>query len=297
MDGVINVLKPSGMTSSDVVVRLRRILRTRKVGHTGTLDPEVTGVLPICVGKATRIAEYLTDQGKSYRAEITFGISTDTQDSSGQPLQVEKVALNSEDFCRVIPQFLGKVLQIPPMYSAVRHQGKHLYELARQGMEVERKAREIRIDRLELLEWKFDEFPKAIFEVDCSKGTYVRTLCHDIGLALGCGAHMSGLVRIRSGPFKLAEGHPLTELEEKSLRDDFSFLIPLHQVLDLPRVRLNAQRAQAFRNGLSTSLNQVEETMNCDEGTAVQVFSEENFLGIGIWREQSLCPHKVLSDD
>lgn len=295
MDGVINVLKPSGMTSSDVVVRLRRILKTRKVGHTGTLDPEVTGVLPICVGKATRIAEYLTDQGKSYRAEITLGISTDTQDASGQALQVEKVDLQSEDLSRVIPQFLGKVQQIPPMYSAVRHQGKHLYELARQGVEVERKSREIRIDRLELIEWLPEEFPKAIIEVDCSKGTYVRTLCHDLGLALGCGAHMSGLVRLRSGPFKLAESYPLAEIEEKCLQEDYSFLVPFYKVLDLPRVSLNAQRAQAFRNGLSTSASQIEDAMNYDEGTAVQVFSGEDLLGIGMWREQALCPHKVLT--
>lgn len=294
MDGVINVLKPSGMTSSDVVVRLRRILKTKKIGHTGTLDPEVTGVLPICVGKATRVAEYLTDQGKSYRAEITFGISTDTQDSSGQPLQIRKVELDSEDFTRVIPQFLGKVQQVPPMYSAVRHQGKHLYELARQGVEVERDAREIRIDRLELLEWHSNEFPKALFEVDCSKGTYVRTLCHDIGLALGCGAHMSGLVRTRSGPFKHADSYPLSVIEEKTLLEDFSFLIPLNQVLDLPRVWLNSGRAQAFCYGLSTSANQVEKTANYEEGEPVQVFSENNFLGIGLWRGQSLCPHKVL---
>ncbi len=294
MDGVINVLKPSGMTSSDVVVRLRRILKTKKIGHTGTLDPEVTGVLPICVGKATRIAEYLTDQGKSYRAEITFGIATDTQDSSGQALQIKKVALNPEDFTRIMPQFLGTIQQVPPMYSAVRHQGKHLYELARQGVVVERDAREIRIDRLELLEWHSNEFPKAIFEVDCSKGTYVRTLCHDIGLALGCGAHMSGLVRTRSGPFELTDSRPLSEIEEKTLLEDYSFLIPVFQVLDLPRVRLNSGRAQAFCKGLSTSANQVEETANYEEGESVQVFSEDNFLGIGIWREQSLCPHKVL---
>lgn len=294
MDGVINVFKAAGMTSSDVVVRLRRILKTRRVGHTGTLDPEVSGVLPICVGKATRIAEYLTEQGKSYRAEMTLGISTDTQDASGQPLQVEKVTLHSEDLSRVIPQFLGKVQQIPPMYSAVRHQGKHLYELARQGVEVERKSREIRIDRLELLEWHPDEFPKAIFEVDCSKGTYVRTICHDIGLALDCGAHMSGLVRLRSGPFKLTESLPLEEIEEKMQKEDYSFLIPLDQVMDLPRVSLNAQRALAFRNGLSTSASQVDAVLNCEEGTAVQVFSGEDLLGIGIWREQALCPHKVF---
>jgi tRNA pseudouridine55 synthase len=294
LDGVINVLKPVGMTSSDVVVRLRRILKTKKIGHTGTLDPEVTGVLPICVGRATRLAEYLTDQGKSYRAEITFGITTDTQDASGKPLEIKKAVLYPEDFKRVIPQFLGRVFQIPPMYSAVRHQGKHLYELARQGVEVERKAREIWIERLELVEWDSGEFPKAIFEVDCSKGTYVRTICHDIGLAIGCGAHMSGLIRQRSGPFRLQDSIPLSLIEEKVQQNEYSFLIPMEEVLELPRVRLNPQRARAFRNGLPTSFGQVEEAEDLDDGTHVQVFSEQNFLGIGQWKEQALYPHKVF---
>jgi tRNA pseudouridine55 synthase len=294
LDGVINVFKPSGLTSSDVVVRLRRILQTRRVGHTGTLDPEVTGVLPICVGRATRLAEYLTEQGKSYRAEITFGIVTDTQDFTGTHLQVQKAEIAAEDFQRVVPQFLGTVQQVPPMYSAVRHQGKHLYELARQGIEVERKSREITIARLELLEWLPGEFPRAVFEVDCSKGTYVRTLCHDIGSALGCGANMSALLRIRSGPFELSGSSTLQEIEEKATHDDNSFLIPIEQVLDLPRVHLNSQRAKAFCNGLSTSGWQIEQADAFKDGAAVQVFNEENFLGIGLWKDQSLCPHKVL---
>lgn len=295
MDGVINVFKPSGMTSSDVVVRLRRILNTKKVGHTGTLDPEVTGVLPICVGKATRLAEYLTDQGKAYRAEITFGITTDTQDSSGNALQVEKADnLQLEDIQHVIPGFLGKIQQIPPMYSAVRHQGKHLYELAREGKEVERTAREIEVKRLELLDWTSGDFPKAHFEIECSKGTYVRTICHDLGQALNCGAHMSGLVRDRSGPFKLEGSITLLELEAKVQEGDFSFLIPMNKVLNLPRVYLGTSRAGAFRNGLSTSANQVLRAEQIEEGLEVQVFDGEMFIGIGVWKEQSLHPHKVF---
>jgi tRNA pseudouridine55 synthase len=295
LDGVINIFKPSGMTSSDVVVRLRKILKTKKVGHTGTLDPEVTGVLPICIGKATRLAEYLTNQGKAYRAEITFGISTDTQDATGKPLQIEKVNLTAQNFSQVIPQFLGRIQQIPPMYSAVRHQGKHLYELARQGLEVERQAREIKIKHIELLEWHSYEFPKAVFDVDCSKGTYIRTLCHDIGLALGCGAHMSGLVRQRSGPFKLIDSVSLEVIQTKVEQEDFSFLIPLNRVLDLPRVTISQERVQAFRNGLSTSEGQVETAKNTiKEGTEVQVFNEDTFLGIGVWKEQALYPHKVF---
>lgn len=294
MDGVINVLKPVGITSSDVVVRLRKILNTRKIGHTGTLDPDVTGVLPICVGKATRLAEYLTNQGKSYRCEMTLGITTDTQDASGEILSQKAVNLCAEDFQVIIPKFLGPIQQIPPMFSAVKHQGKRLYELARQGLEVERKSREIRIENIKLMEWISGEFPKAIFEVDCSKGTYVRTLCHDMGSALGCGAHMSDLVRLRSGPFRIHESISLEKIQECINRDDYSFLIPFTKALDLPRVCLPPHRASAFRNGLSTSKSQVEGTSNSEEGIEVQVFSEGSFLGIGIWREQALCPYKVF---
>lgn len=294
MDGVINVLKPAGLTSSDVVVRLRRILKTRKIGHTGTLDPEVTGVLPICVGKATRLAEYLTNQGKAYRCEITFGIQTDTQDATGEILTKNLTSISAEDFQQIFPKFMGRIQQIPPMFSAVKHEGKRLYELARQGINVERKSREIQISSLRFIEWISGEYPKAIFEVDCSKGTYVRTLCHDMGEALGCGAHMSKLVRLRSGPFLIQESITLDKIEESMNRADYSFLIPLTKVLDMPRVKLSSHRGLAFRNGLSTYISQVEEAENSDEGREVQVFSEGEFLGIGIWREQTLCPYKVF---
>lgn len=294
MDGVINVLKPVGMTSSDVVVGLKKILKTKKVGHTGTLDPDVTGVLPICVGKGTRLAEYLTRQGKSYKAEITFGIVTTTQDGSGEVLQENYPEVKEEDFIKIIPRFLGTIQQIPPMYSAVRHQGKHLYELARQGIEVERASREVQIHRLELLRWIPDTFPKGIFEVDCSKGTYIRTLCHDIGGALGCGAHMSDLIRLSSGPFKIEDSIPLNSVKEKVDKGDFDFLIPLDQTLDLLKVNLPPVRGEAFRKGLATARSQIEGVENIDESEAVQVFSEGKFLGIGIWRNQSLCPHKVF---
>ncbi len=294
MDGVINVLKPVGMTSSDVVVSLKKILKTKKVGHTGTLDPDVSGVLPICVGKGTRLAEYLTRQGKAYRAEITFGIVTTTQDRSGEVLQKSYPVVSQEDFSKVIPQFLGTIRQIPPMYSAVRHQGKHLYELARQGIEVERTSREVQIHRLELLQWISDTFPKGIFEVECSKGTYIRTLCHDIGEALGCGAHMSDLIRLSSGPFKIEDSTPLDTIKERVDKGDFAFLIPLDQTLDLVKVTLSPSRGEAFRKGLATARSQIEGVENIDESEEVQVFSEGKFLGIGIWRNQALCPHKVF---
>jgi len=282
------------MTSSDVVVRLRKILKTKKIGHTGTLDPEVTGVLPICIGKATRLAEYLTEQGKTYRCEITFGITTTTQDAYGEILKQESPHITEEDFIGILPGFLGAIQQIPPMFSAVKHQGKRLYELARQGIEVERKPREIYITSIKLMEWVQEDYPKAVLEIDCSKGTYVRTLCHDMGERLGCGAHMSKLIRLRSGPFRLEDSVSLASIEESVAKQDYSFLIPLPQVLDLPRVNLSPQRAKAFRNGLATYISQIKEAETIEECREVQVLSEGEFLGIGIWREQTLCPHKVF---
>ncbi|AHF07514.1 tRNA pseudouridine(55) synthase TruB [Desulfitobacterium metallireducens] len=293
MDGVINVHKPVGMTSSDVVVWVRKHLNTRKVGHTGTLDPEVNGVLPICVGRATRLAEYLTDQGKSYRAEITFGIVTDTQDAQGEILHSIPPEVNGDDFLKILPQFLGSIQQIPPMYSAVRHQGKHLYDLARQGIEVVRASRTINIRRLEFISWQESDYPKAVFEVDCSKGTYIRTLCQDIGDAMGCGAHMSKLVRLRSGPFRVEESWTLEQLSESIEQGRDDFLIPFNRVLDLPRIVLTPERAEAFRHGLSTSQRGLSGSTLPESGQ-VQVFMENEFIGIGKCNDQSLYPYKVF---
>ena len=153
MEGIVNVLKPPGMTSSDVVVWMRKVLKTKKIGHTGTLDPGVAGVLPLCVGKGTRLAEYITEQGKAYLAEVTFGIMTDTQDAFGKEIQVTSTDLRQSDIERVLPSFRGEIAQIPPMYSAVRKEGKHLYEYARQGIAVERTPREVSIYKLELEKW------------------------------------------------------------------------------------------------------------------------------------------------
>lgn len=293
MEGIINVLKPPGMTSSDVVVWMRRILKIKKIGHTGTLDPGVAGVLPICVGKGTRLAEYITEQGKAYIAEVTFGVTTDTQDSYGKVTQEASPQLKRSDLERILPNFIGKVSQVPPMYSAVRKEGKHLYEYARKGISVERTPREVSIYRLNLEEWYDGEFPRAILDIECSKGTYIRTISHDLGQALGCGAHMSYLVRVRSGPFKIQESWTLEEIEEAVRTGNFSFLLPLTAGIDLPRVSLSGMRANAFRHGLPTKREQVKVS---DEGNKsyVQVIENGELIGIGVWREESLYPHKVF---
>lgn len=294
LNGTVNVLKPPGMTSAEVVAYLRRLLKIKRVGHTGTLDPGVAGVLPVCTGQATRMAEYFTDQGKAYRVEVTFGIITDTQDAFGEVLTRQTAAITVEDVERTLARFCGTVEQIPPMYSAVRQGGKHLYEYARQGVEIERQSRQVQITDIRLLDWQGGDYPRAVIEVQCSKGTYIRTLCHDIGQALGCGAHMSFLLRLRSGPFQLEHSWTLEEITTAVENFDYSFLRPLPEGLELPLTNLPPVRGQAFLNGLSTKGHLVEGSLQSD-GTIVQVCSAGSFLGIGVWRSGSLVPYKVLT--
>lgn len=319
MEGIINVLKPPGMTSSDVVVWMRRVLKTKKIGHTGTLDPGVAGVLPLCVGKGTRLAEYLTEQGKAYRAEVTFGVTTDTQDAFGKEVYQTEPDLKQSDVERMLPNFLGKISQIPPMYSAVRKEGKHLYEYARQGLTIERAPREVFIYSLKLVKWYEGELPRAILDIECSKGTYIRTISHDLGQALGCGAHMSNLLRVRSGPFQIQASWTLEEIEEAVSESTYDFLLPLTAGIDLPRVFLSAVRANAFRHGLPTKRELVQTSTegnswpevrgsrlepdssvrisNIEHRTSnfVQVFEGGELIGIGVWRDESLFPHKVFA--
>jgi tRNA pseudouridine55 synthase len=219
VNGIVNVVKPPHMTSHDVVNHIRRSHGLSKVGHTGTLDPMACGLMTICLGKATKIAEYMLSEDKIYRAEITFGIATDTQDIWGKILEESDSRPTKDEFLKALESFRGKLLQKPPMFSAVKHKGKKLYELAREGITVERKLREIEIKSLELIRF---EKTKAMIDVHCSKGTYIRTLCNDIGENLGCGAVMSFLLRIKSGPFHLNDAVPYDheKLLEKTIDID-----------------------------------------------------------------------------
>jgi tRNA pseudouridine55 synthase len=206
MDGVLNLHKPPGMTSHDVVDVVRRLLETKRVGHAGTLDPAATGVLVVCVGEATRIVEYLMEGTKSYRAEITFGVTTTTEDAEGEIVSEQSAADVTEERLReVLRQFIGDIEQIPPMFSAVQVGGKRLHELARRGETVERPKRQVHIEGINLIKFTSAERAIAVLDVTCSKGTYIRTLAADIGAALGCGAHLSSLVRTRVGRFRLEE--------------------------------------------------------------------------------------------
>lgn len=210
--GVINIHKEKGFTSHDVVAKLRGIIGQKKIGHTGTLDPDATGVLPVCLGKATKLCDMLTDKNKTYRTIMLLGKTTDTQDISGEVLsETSTTELTEEEVLACIESFVGDYNQIPPMYSALKVNGKKLYELAREGIEIERKARSVTIYEIRVISMKL---PYVEMEVSCSKGTYIRTLCHDIGQKLGCGACMQELVRTKVSRFVLSESYTLEEVRE-----------------------------------------------------------------------------------
>lgn len=293
MDGIINVLKPVGMTSADIVRWISRITKEKKAGHIGTLDPGAAGVLPICIGKATRLAEYHSGQGKYYRAEITLGITTDTQDAFGEEITKEVPDISPEKFREALKKFRGDIEQLPPMYSAVRKNGKHLYEFARQGLEVARTKRSATIYKLEMINWQEADFPRALIDIECSKGTYIRTLCQDIGEELGCGAHMSFLLRLRAGQFTLDTSYTLEEIERAVSKGDNSFILDLDWGLELQEVKLPPDRLNAFKCGLPTGGSKIRST-GCEDNQTVKVSCEGQFIGIGIWREGCLYPSKVF---
>ena len=209
--GIINVYKEKGFTSFDVVAKLRGILRTKKIGHTGTLDPDAEGVLPVCIGRATKVCDILTDKDKIYEAVMLLGVETDTQDTSGEVLKELPVNVSEKVVREAILSFVGEYAQVPPMYSALKINGKKLYELAREGKTVERKARNVQIFSIEILEMNL---PRVRMSVHCSKGTYIRTLCHDIGQKLGSGGCMEKLLRTKVGIFELKDTLKLSEINE-----------------------------------------------------------------------------------
>ena len=253
MNGFLIIDKPAGVTSFDVVRQVRRMLNTRRVGHAGTLDPMATGVLPVAIGTATRLIEYVMVGDKTYRATLKLGSATDTQDAEGQVLEekpwqhVDRVMLDG-----AVERFIGEIDQLPPMYSALKKDGQPLYKLARQGIEVDREPRKIHVKKLAI-----DEFsaPHLTFTVDCSKGTYVRTLCHDIGSMLGCGAHMTGLRRLTCGRFKLAQSYPLQVMQDLSAQGRPLPLLSLAEALaDWKELAVDGVILERLQNGVAPSM-------------------------------------------
>ena len=250
MNGIVIVDKPAGWTSQDVTARLRRVFNTRRIGHGGTLDPMATGVLPVFVGRGTRGVEFFEHAEKTYEATIRLGLTTDTEDTSGTVLTEQEVNISEADFLAVLPKFRGKIQQIPPMYSALKINGQKLVDLARKGKEVERQPREIEIFVLDCLEFNGNE---AKLRVRCSKGTYIRTLCKDIGEALGCGGCMAALRRVQAGEYTIEEAVPLQTLLET--QDPAPYLRAVDTMFrGFPAVTLSEKQELRCRNGNSFSV-------------------------------------------
>lgn len=284
MKGILNILKPPHMTSHDMVSLVRRRLSIKKVGHTGTLDPMAVGVLPICVGRATKIIEYIQNDTKTYRAELTLGASTDTQDKWGKIISVSDKKVSEKDIVNICKSFEGEQLQIPPMYSALKHKGKKLYELAREGKEVKREARKIYIYYLNIIMITNN---KVIFDVKCSKGTYIRTLCHDIGKALDSEGHMSFLARLESGDFKIEDSITVEELAES----DISTIINEHfydidyPLNKIPRINVALSASKATLNGVPIKENNFKTCSRVNNKDIVRLYLDNRFVGLGIYNK------------
>ena len=281
--GIIVIRKEKGFTSHDVVAKLRGILHMKKIGHTGTLDPDAVGVLPVALGKGTKLVDLITDKEKTYEAVLRLGITTDTQDMSGTVLEEKPVNVTEQQVRETIAGFVGEQLQIPPMYSALKINGKKLYELAREGKTVERKARPVCFYQIEVLDI---QLPVVRIRVACSKGTYIRTLCHDIGQKLGCGGCMEQLLRIRVGRFSLEESHTLSEVEQAVADGTVcKWIYPVENVLaEYPKIQADPYGDRLLQNGNPLSENLVDEQHK--EGWVRMYASNGNFTGIFQWDEK-----------
>jgi tRNA pseudouridine55 synthase len=298
LDGIININKPKGKTSFSVVARIRKLSGERRVGHAGTLDPDATGVLPVCLGQGTRVIEFLVNTTKTYRARIEFGRATDTYDGSGQITHEGDISdVNKRRVEAALDGFRGRIEQTPPMYSAVKHGGQPLYKLARAGITVERKKRTALIHRLELTLWRK---PLATVEVECSKGTYVRSLAHNLGEHLGCGAFLKSLVRTRCGIFDIGEAISLPQFEEAHRHGYWEqYLLPIDSVLqDLPTIVIDEDGEKAFKTGRPINPGENDTGNNKDSSSRYcRAYSQDGrFLGIlrrsksqGVWE-----PKKVM---
>ena len=254
MNGIIIIDKPADWTSHDVVAKLRGALKEKRIGHGGTLDPMATGVLPIFIGRATRAAEFCENTKKEYIAGLKLGITTDTQDITGKTLHTSDASISPETLISIIPQYLGAIQQIPPMYSAIKQGGKKLYELARKGIEIPRPPRDVCIYDIELLDSEKSEHKLRIV---CSKGTYIRTLCHDIGATLGCGGTMSSLRRTKVGTYHVAEAHTLEKVLDTLSTGDITTLIkPIDTIFsEYPAATLDESETRKCKNGAQTHCN------------------------------------------
>jgi tRNA pseudouridine55 synthase len=301
LEGILPIWKPEGFTSHDVVAKVRGILGIKRIGHTGTLDPQVTGVLPLCIGRATRMVEYIQELPKQYEAVLRIGLSTDTEDMTGNVLEeVQLVSLEEGQIRKTLASFIGEIEQVPPMFSAVKVDGKRLYELAREGKEIERKSRKVTIHELEILEISLrEQHPEIHFRVTCSKGTYIRTLCVDIGKALGYPAVMKSLIRTSTGSIRKEQCLTFEQIEQLKAEGSLHIhMIPMDQAIaHIPAVELTAEEAVHALQGKKIVLTAKRLAHAEAAQTIFRAYSpDERFLGLFEWKDasQSLVPAKVF---
>ena len=293
MNGVINIYKEQGFTSQDVVAKLRGILKQKKIGHTGTLDPDAEGVLPVCVGNATKLFDILTDRTKEYETVLLLGRKTDTQDISGEVLSENEdyKSLSEQEVIETINSFVPGYDQIPPMYSALKVNGKKLYELAREGKEVERQPRHVDIDKIEIVNI---DLPRVTMRLSVSKGTYIRTICNDIGDKLGCGGCMESLLRTKAGSFYLDSALKLSEVEK--IRDEGrldEILVKVDDLFDYESLHMKAENDKAVHNGnVFFAKDTIENTKI--KGYVLVYDSNNLFIGIYEYKEGKYKPYKMF---
>lgn len=286
MDGIFNINKPTGMTSHDVVAKIRRLLKQKRVGHAGTLDPTASGVLPICIGKATRVAEYLSESGKAYQAEIVFGAATDTYDSEGTvTAKASTTDLTLARIEEMLPHFLGLQMQVPPAYSAIKIQGQPAYKRARAGEEITLEPRPVVIYSIKVIDWIP---PRLTLAIECSKGTYIRSLAHDLGVQLGCFAYLEVLVRTRSGPFSLSESSTLEQLVHALETNTAQYYLhPIDKALEqYPAILLDTETIERVKHGADFS-----SSAEYSPGLARVYDTAGHFLAIAEWSEEQKAWH------
>lgn len=288
VDGVLLLDKSIDMSSNHALMAVRRIYRAAKAGHTGTLDPLATGLLPLCLGEATKFSSYLLNADKTYQAQIRLGVTTTTGDAEGAVLNTTQPNVAPAQIVEVCAQFVGEITQVPPMYSALKHQGRALYEYAREGIEIERAPRRITIHRLQVLQCEQDFLE---ISVRCSKGTYIRTLAEDIGKALGCGAHLLGLRRTESGGFDLASAHTLQQLEATAAADLDNMLLPIDCLLQAySLVEIDAESLKRLLCGQTIQLPQAY-----TDGSLYRIYSDNKFYGVGQVTAHALRPVRLCA--
>ena len=287
VDGVLLLNKPVGITSNAALQKAKWLLNAKKAGHTGTLDPFADGLLPLCFGEATKFSAYLLDADKRYRAVLRLGVTTSTGDPEGEVLNTRDPAVSCDDISAVLPRFIGEIEQIPPMHSALKHQGRPLYEYARAGIEIERPPRKVRIRTLEMIECAP---PRVVLDVQCSAGTYIRTLAQDIGAALGCGAHLTSLQRTASGGFLLEQAHTLPDLEMLDAGQRQALLLPADcLVAHLPAIHLDAAEAEALCQGRNVAYPAAQ------PGLARVYTTSHRFIGLANADTGHLVPRRLIA--